>query len=165
MAKKAITERLSARQLNKLFNNLPNDINKIVKLVCGRKIASGAYRDVYELKEDPLHYVVKIERRVGECNFTNACEWRNYINYQHSPLGDLLCPVELINESGSVLVMRRAVIATKADRMLLPKILPAAITDTKYCNFGFIDGKVVIVDYPFLIADQSDKKIRWKNRL
>lgn len=133
------------------------DLRKCIKQLCGERIGSGLYRGVYELKIDP-DYVVKVECNPAQSDFVNAMEWRNYIQYQMTPMGELMCPCLCINETGQILIMKRCEPATRRE---LPKKIPAAFTDLKVDNFGKIDGRVYIMDYAFLVADQTMKTAKY----
>lgn len=129
------------------------DIKTIKKKICGKKIGSGCYRSVYILKQDPK-YVVKIERDMSIGTFSNATEWRNYINFKDSFLGKWLCPCEGINETGQVLIQQRCELRK---RKFYPKYIPKAISDIKLQNFGWIGDNFYCFDYPFLGAFWDDK--------
>lgn len=117
----------------------------IIKAICGEKIGSGCYRDVYVLKQNP-DYVVKIEREPGA--FCNVQEWCNWINCKEwVAFSNWLAPCEMITEDGRVLIQRRV---THGKRKDYPKHIPSFFLDLKVKNFGWIDGRFVCVDYPWL---------------
>lgn len=133
-------------------------LKQIIKNICGDKIGGGCYRVVYDLRFDS-RYVVKIEPHPQQGNFANALEWFNFINYQGSPLGSHLCPILCISEDSQILIMRKARQATSKEG--LPKRLPAAFTDLKIENWGWIGDKPYIFDYPLLIADQDERRAKY----
>lgn len=130
-------------------------LKKIVSKICGKRIGVGIYRTVYELKFDK-RYVVKVE---AHGTFTNALEWFNFIQYENTPVGKFLCPVLCISGDSKILVMRKAKECITSEG--LPKKLPACFTDLKIENWGFIGSKPYIFDYPFLIADQRDRRVKY----
>lgn len=124
--------------------------NTTVRLICGEKIGAGLYRDVYVLKQDS-NYVVKVERDMSTGNFANVTEWRNYIeNKEWTYIKDWLAPIELITETGQILIQRRVTLEGKKCKDF-PKYIPAAFTDLKRKNFGWIGEQFVCCDYSFLI--------------
>lgn len=159
-------KRLSNKAIAELFSKkAAGTINKVVKNICGDYLSYGLYRDVYALKADPDHYVVKIERDMAQGMFANATEWRNWINNKDWEwLAEYLCPCESINETGQVLIQRRAEIkpTIKAYQDACPK-LPPMLTDRKIQNYGFFEGRVVCVDYSFMpifISSRLEDKAR-----
>jgi len=140
---------------DKLFRVLKRKFAKgdtvpgIKKLICGRKLGSGVYRETFELLQDK-RFVVKIERDTKNAYFTNVCEFRNYITHKDwRQLGPWLAPCIAINENGSILIQRRATIKGKK-RSDFPKKVPAMLTDLKVTNFGWIGKRFVCFDYPFM---------------
>lgn len=136
-------------------------IREIKKAICGKRIGTGAFRDVYECKIDKEYWVIKIERRV-DLVFANITEWRNYVQYCESPIGKWLCPIETIDSTGSILVMRRASFKNKF--VDYPQKMPVAFNDFKIENYGFIEDQCVCVDYSFLLINDGDKdfkNVKW----
>ena len=125
------------------------DVNSIIKDICGKKVSSGTYRDVYEVKGSK-RYVIKVERNMSEGQFANVTEWRNYIdNKDWYLLKRYLVPCCAINETGQVLIQRR--VSQKGMTLKdMPKKIPNLFTDTKIENWGLIDGEFVCCDYSFL---------------
>jgi len=128
-----------------------------LKFWCGKKLASGVNRDVYELKFDS-RWVVKIQITN---NFDNILEWNiwgaiQFADWWAEWFAECLC----ITETGMVLVQRRAEFPTKK---MYPKRIPRFFTDTKYKNYGFINGHLVCVDYSNVLSMLTgfmDKKMR-----
>lgn len=136
------------------------DVKKFKKDFCGDFINNGIHRDVYIFKPDE-RYVVKIERNTKGTDFTNASEWRNYINcVSWTQFSKWLAPCEYISWSGRILIQRR--IKHKAPE-LYPKKIPSLFTDLKYSNYGWIGKQFVCCDYPFLILGVKFrmKTTRW----
>lgn len=152
---------MTLKQIEKLFNNLKGNeaIDDQLKMYGGEKIGEGQYRDVYLFKHDP-RYVIKIERDVSLGMFCNVMEWRNYSMFHYTPYQKWLCPCHFINETGTLLIQRRAKPVTKSE---LPKKIPPFFTDKKIENWGRIGKKIVCVDYPFILPDQGKmKRVYWK---
>lgn len=138
-------------------------LNHIVKSICGEKIGSGLYRDVYVLKQNPK-YVVKIERDMSTGVFANATEWRNYIdNLEWNWFSKWLAPCEMITETGQVLIQQR--VCFHKERKFYPNHIPALFTDIKVGNFGWIADRFVCCDYSFLLNKVGNKMrtAKWKN--
>jgi hypothetical protein len=152
---------LSQNQIVKIMDSVPQwpqSISKARKYLCGKKIANGSFRWVYEFRFDPEHYVVKIDH--SGTMFANITEFRNYMNYDSAPLQEWMCPIVGITDDGKIMIMRRAEMKTKYSDY--PKEVPVAFTDRKIENWGFVDGRCVCVDYSFILADQKNfRKARW----
>lgn len=130
------------------------------RLLCGKKIGSGVYRDVYEFKHDPENFVVKVEKKDGM--FCNATEFRNWVNSYETPLREYLCPIEGITDDGRVMIMERVVFKSKFSDY--PKKMPQLFMDFKIENYGFLkDGRCVCVDYAnLLLQDETvHKNVKW----
>ena len=129
------------------------------KLLCGKYIGSGQFRDVYLLKDNP-RYVVKIDKGDELAAFPNVTEWRNFVNYEsYKPIGRWLAPCIAINKSGSILIQARV---TKAKKY--PRRIPACFIDTKKENFGIYKGRFVCHDYSFLSFKQVSldlEQVEW----
>lgn len=124
----------------------------VIKNHCGELIGEGVHRDVYILKHDDK-WVVKIERDMSAGNFTNAMEWRNYVNHKdYIGFGEYLAPIIAINETGQFMIQRRAERVIDGCKKHFPTHIPNWFTDTKKANFGWIGKQFVCFDYPFLIA-------------
>lgn len=126
-------------------------IGSLIDNACGELIGSGCHRDVYIFKHDD-RWVIKIERDMSIANFANVCEWRNWVN--HAPYKDFskfLAPCLAIDETGRVLIQRRAKREIDGAKIVYPTHLPNWLTDTKKFNFGMIGKQFVCVDYSFLV--------------
>lgn len=132
-------------------------------MLCGDKIGSGVYRDVFSCKLRP-DLVVKVERETDYRDFTNAREMRFWCdNQDYRPVAKWLAPCEFLSPDGRILLQRKATITTESDLPNLPKHLPAFLTDTKFGNFGWIEGKLVCVDYASVVSNCSvrARKAEW----
>lgn len=154
-----------------------NDIRSIVKQIekrklpfsllkrryCGKMIASGLYRDVYVLKQNP-DYVVKIERDMKHNAFVNALEWNNWEwNKGWGRFSVYLAPCHFINHTGNFLIQTRL---TRISNKIkdFPKLVPSLFTDKKIQNYGWIGDQFVCCDYPHLITDDfALVSARWWN--
>lgn len=132
-------------------------------LLCGELLNYGIHRDVYALK-DNNYYVVKVERDFSEGNFSNVCEWRNWINNKDwKKLGKWLAPCEAILDSGQILIQRRV---HQCNNRQPPLAVPWLFTDLKLQNWGWIGDQFVCCDYPFLLFHSQQirlKRARWRN--
>jgi hypothetical protein len=143
------------REILKIIDRFP--FSKARNFLCGEKIGSGLYRDVYELRHNP-RYVVKIDVTT---QFANITEWRYYIdNKDWKLLGSWLAPCEMISKCGRILIQRRVRHGEKED---YPKKIPAVFIDTKLQNFGWIGDKFVCCDYAYmpLCTEKGLKRARW----
>lgn len=136
------------REIIKAVNDGPQSLeHRRVKKLCGELLGSGAYRDVYAMK-DNKNYVIKIERDMTVAIFANVTECRNWMNHKESvQLGPWLAPVELINETGNVIIQRRVSFRGKEH---YPDKIPNVLRDRKYDNYGWIGERFVCCDYSFI---------------
>lgn len=126
-------------------------------MLCGDKIGSGAYRDVYECKLRP-EFVVKVEQECsnGYRTFHNVMEMQFWDDNQHyNAVAKWLSPCEFLSPDGHILLMKRAKPLNSWKD--IPKSLPSFITDIKETNFGILNGKIVLVDYALTISNPSLK--------
>lgn len=124
-------------------------------LLCGRKIASGTYRDVFECKLRP-EFVVKVEPlpENGYRTFHNVLEHHFWCEHQHyKAVAQWLAPIEYSSPDCRILLQRR--VQPIIDDAQFPAKLPAFLTDTKRANFGILDGRFVCVDYALTINNPS----------
>lgn len=72
-----------------------------------------------------------------------------------------LAPCEFLSPDGRILLQRRVERVTQAYKM--PEKLPTFLTDFKKENFGWLDGKLVCIDYSITIPNPSMrlKKVNW----
>lgn len=126
-------------------------------MLCGDKIGSGVYRDVFRCKLRP-DLVVKVERETEYRDFANVREMRFWCDNQDcTAIAKWLAPCEFLSPDGRVLLQKKATIVTEDDLANLPKQLPAFLTDTKFGNFGWLNGKLVCVDYASVISNVSTR--------
>lgn len=124
-------------------------------MLAGDEIASGAYRTVYECKLRP-DLVVKVEQHIdnGYRTFHNVREmdfWQ--YNEYYAKVANWLAPCRYISPDGHILLMDKATPITSRDK--LPEKLPSFLTDIKAGNFGYINNKLVCVDYALNINNPS----------
>lgn len=114
--------------------------NDFIKMVCGKCIGYGAYRQVYEHKfNDDL--VVKIEVTDSKF-FMNIQEYSVWCEVKGTPFEKYFAPCTDISENGLVLIQHRTQPLKKP-----PKEIPAFFCDTKIQNYGLYKGKFVCHDY------------------
>lgn len=121
-------------------------------LLCGAKLGEGIHRRVFLCKIDPS-LVVKVEYETSFWTGSNAAEWRNWEDCQYTPaLKRWLAPCVAISPNSRVLLQKRT---TNIPAHMTPTKLPRFLTDTKWENFGMLNGKIVAHDYPTLIMTSS----------
>lgn len=145
-----IANTLTFRNCEKLFKEI-TDVAAFKKLFCGMRIGKGVSRSVYIFKPND-DYVVKIEKLTDSRYFANVREYANW-EYMHDwvLMGHWLAPCIWLSKCGRILIQRRAEREIDGYKGKYPKKLPSLITDRKRKNFGWIDGKFVCVDYPYLV--------------
>ena len=153
-------------KIDQAFSQLkPDDsIETIIEKICGEKIGFGQYRDVYELKDNP-RYVVKVERDMSTGRFCNATEYVNWCDLRfRKSIKPWLCPCVRITETSQVLIQKRAKPIESIDQ--LPKQVPAIFTDLKRSNWGILNKRPVLLDYPYLehAFTQKMKMPKWRDQ-
>lgn len=135
--------------------------SSVKRIVCGKFLDYGLFRDVYVCKQNP-RYVVKIERDMSLGQFANVTEWRNFIdNERFTKFVKWLAPCRFISENGQFLIQDRVYIKPFSS---YPSKVPSLFTDLKYQNFGFIGNQFVCCDYSFLLnVPFRMKKAKWWN--
>lgn len=116
-------------------------------VVCGSLIGEGVARSVYECRHDPK-YVVKIE--TVSRSFQNVSEWEAWEWLRGTKRGNWLAPCLSISPNGLILLQRRVTPMRDSER---PKKIPAFLTDIKTDNFGWLDGRVVCIDYGTILSN------------
>lgn len=121
-------------------------------LLCGDKIGEGIHRTVYECKIRP-DLVVKVENQ-NLRYFANVLEDKFWIDHQyHKDVVKWLAPIEFLSPDARILLMKRVRPVHNTDK--LPDKLPTFLTDIKRSNFGWLDGKLVCVDYAMTLPNPS----------
>lgn len=115
-------------------------------MILGKRLGGGLSREVFEFAYDP-RYVVKIE---AQSNFQNATEYMVWEAVMGTKWAKWFAPVKRISPLGTALIMRRAVLAEEAPakaKVSFPKLLPDFLADSRTCNWGWLAGRWVMVDY------------------
>ena len=129
-------------------------------MLCGDKIGYGIHREVFKCKIRP-DLVVKVENQELR-NFSNVMEDKFWADNSHyEPVKKWLCPIEFLSPDGRLMLMRR--VEPIRETVKLPDKLPAFLTDIKRENFGWLDGKLVCVDYAWTVPNPNirPKKVHW----
>lgn len=127
----------------------PRANEDVLRLLLGKKLGEGVFRQVYASRLDP-ETVVKIEdpeqhddgTQWGTPNFQNMQEWSVWHTVKGTKWEPWFAPCLHISPCGLVLVQKRARTLAK-----MPEKLPNFIDDTHLKNLGEIDGRPVIFDY------------------
>ena len=135
----------------------------LFNLVCGKCLGEGIHRKVFECKlRDDL--VVKVEDDGSNFwrYFANVREmqfWSEHSDYK--PVAQWLAPCEYLSPDGRILFQKRVEPCTRAFK--LPERMPTFLTDLKRENFGWLDGKLVCIDYSTTIPNPNIrlKKADW----
>lgn len=121
-------------------------------LLCGKLLGEGIHRTVYECRIRP-DLVVKVES-AEQRHFANVVESKFYDDHEYvQQIVCWLAPVEYLSPDGRILLQRRCRPIADDDR--LPDKLPAFLSDIKRNNFGWLDGRLVCVDYAMTIPNPS----------
>lgn len=149
-------------ELNKIlsYQDVTTDL---ILMICGEKIASGWFRDVYEFNFNPKKYVVKIERGNTDCNITEYLLWDEIQGLCNnlSWVKEWFAPILYCSPNGKILIMER----TKELNRKKPDKVPDFFTDVKESNFGWIGKRLVCHDYGFIYRfikySKVFKKANW----
>lgn len=139
----------------------PAILEDFLNLMAGRQLGrAGMSRKVFEI---PLNekYVVKIEE--GEYRFQNVMEYEFWRQVEGTKHEHWFAPCHSISPNGRVLIMRKTYPMAPSQ---YPDKIPAFLTDTKYSNYGMLDGKFVCHDYgtcllPTYGLTRSMRKVSW----
>jgi hypothetical protein len=130
-------------------------------MLCGDKIGSGAFRDVFKCKLLP-DMVVKVETNTGYRDFANAKEMKFWCDHQHhSAIADWLAPCTYLSPDGRVMLQKKVTPISDAE---MPARLPAFLADIKAENFGRLEGRIVCVDYAIVFLRPSLALKVWDKR-
>ncbi len=102
----------------------------------GRRIGVGAFRYVYELRYDN-RYVIKVASD-EDGRAVNLLEWKVWCEVGSTPAGKWFADVVGVSGGGKYLVQKKV---EMLPRHQYPKEIPHFFTDTKYSNFGYLEGK------------------------
>lgn len=122
-------------------------------LLCHTKLGGGIHRDVFECRIDDK-LVVKVETDLPWRFFANVLEmkfWND--NQEYKPVAKWLAPCEYLSPDGLILLQRRCEPLRASDEV--PTKLPGFLTDVKWDNFGWLDGRIVCFDYALNIPSPS----------
>lgn len=142
------------------MRNAPEVYHEAFNLLCGDLIGGGIHRQVFECKLRP-DLVVKVEDQDYR-DFANVKEmqfWRDHSFVKK--IAVWLAPCEHLSPDGRILIQKRVEKVTAAYKM--PDKVPSFLTDLKKENFGWLDGKLVCIDYSTTIPNPSMilKKAHW----
>lgn len=115
-------------------------------------IGRGIAREVYAVRHIK-GLVCKIELEAG--SFQNVMEFNIWDELQHTEHAKWLAPVEFISACGTIILQARTEPLTHSK---YPAKIPSWLTDTKYQNFGLLNGKFVCHDYGSLIVTNGVNK-------
>jgi hypothetical protein len=152
----------SIHQLERIVDN--QDVNTdLILMICGKRIGSGTFRDVYEFNLDP-EYVVKLEKKSTSSNITEFTIWDEVRGLK----GNLawvkgwFAPIIYLSPNGKVLIMKKTEPKLNKER---PNKVPAFLMDAQHDNFGWLGNKFVCHDYGFINGlisyNKRFKKVDW----
>jgi hypothetical protein len=137
----------------------PSLFAEAFNLLCGKELGQGIHRQVFLCRIDPS-LVVKVEYDTDFFVGANASEWRWWDELQYAPAyARWLAPCKWISPNGRIMLQKRTT-HIPSDR--IPKLFPDWLIDTKWENFGMLDGKIVAHDYPTINSSLS-KRLRKVN--
>ena len=124
--------------------------NDAIDLLCGQKIASGQFREVFDCTLMP-GYVVKVEK--DSSTFHNIREFEVWQAVQYTEHSAAFAQVHIMSSNGRILVMEKT---QRPGLKEWPDKIPAYFTDIKRENFGMSmlkDPKTGIISNKFVCHD------------
>lgn len=109
--------------------------------ICGNLLGSGIHRYVFEYKPSPS-WVIKID--AGDRN-ANVMEEEMWQYVQHSKIAKWFAPVKNLSPCGRILLQKKC--TQGVPHAQYPKKIPEFFADTKYANWGKLNGNMVCLDY------------------
>lgn len=116
--------------------------DELLDFVVGKRLGFGAYRTVYEYRFNSK-YVLKIADDVNG-RAENLLENRIWWQINLTPAARWFAPIMEVSIAGQFLIQHKI---EQLPHEQYPKKIPAFFTDTKYSNFGWLDGKFVCCDF------------------
>jgi hypothetical protein len=137
----------------------PFMVQDALGMLCGAKLGSGAYRDVYDFPMIP-GTVIKIAHNVT----ANIVEFEIWDSVRTTVNKKWFARCLFLSPGGHFLIQKKVRPIRATDK--LPKVLPDAFTDIKKENRGFIGKQLVCHDYQFLsrafdCAFVTKRKVEW----
>ena len=129
-----------------MYNQNHQLFEDMFNMVCGDKLGSGAYRDVYAHKFDK-DLVIKVEQDRAHRSFANVLE-HYFWNEAPESTREWLAPAISLSPDGLVSFQKRTC-ALPYD-FQFPDKLPRFLRDIKPENFGLYKGRLVCHDYQML---------------
>ena len=141
----------STQEICSISNN-QDVISDLISMICGKKIGSGSFRDVYGFNIDPNRWVVKIEPKNTDCNITEFLLWDEIQGLKGNLawVKEWFAPIQWCSPNGKVIIMERTSKYPKTKTLQRPKKVPDFFMDIKSDNFGWIGDKFVCHDYGFI---------------
>lgn len=126
------------------------------ELLFGEALGFGIHRKVGVFKPNP-DLVIKCAM---ECPNINVLEEEVWQMVQYTNIAKWFAPCVDISPCGIFLLQKRVEQRPKSE---YPKQIPSFFGDTKYKNFGWINGKFVCCDYAGFISTSMTHK--WSGRM
>lgn len=125
--------------------HFPFIMQDLVRFCLGDFINRGQSRIVFEWSFRPNTVVKFCSADDCQSNWTEYAIWESVKDTKNAKW---FCPVIDISPCGRFLLMEKARAITNEDK--LPKKLPNFFTDIHTGNFGYIDDRLVCIDYQFI---------------
>jgi len=124
---------------------LPFAMQDMVRFCLGDYIAGGSSRMVFDWKFRPNTVIKFCKADDCQSNWTEYAVWESVKDTKYAKW---FSPVIDISPCGRFLLMEKAKEIKIEDK--LPKKLPNFFTDIHTGNFGWIDNRLVCIDYQFI---------------
>jgi hypothetical protein len=127
-------------------------------LLCHKLLGEGIHRKVFScrLNDD---WVCKVEEATTWRSFANVMEARFWQDNQHyEAVAKWLAPIHFCSPDFHIIIQSRVEPIRKSDE--LPDTLPQFLTDIKRENFGWLNGKLVCVDYSMWIDKPPTRLVK-----
>jgi len=133
---------------------------ELLDLITNKKIGVGAYRTVYSLN-DCDDYIIKVANG-DDGEKENLRELLLWIEIKdcYPKLKKYFAPCLSCSDTGKYLLQKKVIFP---DFKKYPKQLPSFFSDTKYQNFGLLNGKLVCIDFGCFNIRGSEKlkTVKW----
>ena len=126
------------------------------ELLLGKALGIGIHRKVAVYKLDPTLAI----KCAIECPNINVLEEEVWQTVKETNIAKWFAPCVDISPCGMFLLQKRV---EHRPRKEYPKMIPVFFTDTKYSNYGWLNGQFVCCDYASTISTSMAHK--WSGKM
>jgi hypothetical protein len=108
---------------------------ELFDFMLGQRLDYGAFREVFVLKHDPSLVIKVATEKQGQIE--NMVDYKMWQLLDMTPSAKWFAPIIDISDNGKYLIQKRIEPLPKSQ---YPEKIPSFFTDTKYVNFGWLEG-------------------------